>query len=79
MLHYASIMLALCFMLLLTYYAKKYAGIIGASLFSIASMMKCKGDTPLNILVIIKLIALKVDPKPLGIHNMVDANPPVLL
>jgi len=42
----------------------------------IASIIECKGDTPLNILVI---IALKVDPKLLGIHSMVDATPPVLL
>ena len=47
--------------------------------FSIASMVECKGDTPLNILVIKKLMALKVDPKSLGIHSMVDATPPVLL
>ena len=33
------------------------------------------GDTPLKYLVIIKLIALKVDPQPLGIHNMVNAIP----
>jgi len=35
-----------------------------------------QGGHPLNILVI---IALKVDPKPLGIHSMADATPPVLL
>jgi len=36
-------------------------------------------DTPLKYLVMIKLIALKVDPQPLGIHSMIDATLPVLL